>query len=124
MKIRPKYSEHEAFNHNSKKMMKKFVEMTEETFAGLVSGKCVKGSLRRDDVTGRVVFRAYRQSEPQPDRVIRQLEHGWLKESARRYKFFNSVKKEIGRRMVDVTIHRELKAAMTALEIEEILDNI
>ena len=104
--------------------MKKFIEMTEETFVGLMSGKCVKGSLRRDDVTGRVVFRAYHYSEPQQDRIIRQLEHGWLKESARRYKFFNSVKKEIGRRMVDVTIHRELKAAMTALEVEEILDNI
>jgi hypothetical protein len=52
------------------------------------------------------------------------LENGWLKESPQRYKFYNSVRKDLGRRMVDVVMHRELKTAMQALEIEEILDNV
>ena len=105
--------------------MKKYIEMTNEAIVRLMSGKCVKGALHRDEETGRIVFRAYLSGKAQSqDRIIRQLEHGWLKESPKRYKFFSSVKKEIGRRMVDVTIHRELKAAMTALEVEEILDNI
>ena len=105
--------------------MKKYIEMTNEAIVRLMSGKCVKGALHRDEETGRIVFRAYLTGRTQSqDRIIRQLEHGWLKESARRYKFFSSVKKELGRRMVDVTIHRELKTAMSTLEIEEILDNI
>ena len=105
--------------------MKKYIEMTNEAIVRLMSGKCVKGALHRDEETGRIVFRAYLTGKAQSqDRIIRQLEHGWLKESPKRYKFFNSVKTEIGRRMVDVTIHRELKAAMSTLEIEEILDNI
>ena len=56
--------------------------------------------------------------------MVCQLENGWLKESPQRYKFYNSVRKDLGRRMVDVVMHRELKTAMQALEIEEILDNV
>ena len=105
--------------------MKKYIEMTNEAIVRLMSGKCVKGALHRDEATGRIVFRAYLSGKAQSqDRIIRQLEHGWLKESPKRYKFFSSVKKGLGRRMVDVTIHRELKMAMSTLEIEEILDNI
>ena len=105
--------------------MRKYVEIPLEVMERLVEGKCVEGSLRRDEWTGRVTFRAYqRQSRGRHERVVCQLENGWLKESPRRYKFFNSVKKELGRRMVDVVMHRELNTAMQALEIEEILENV
>ena len=49
---------------------------------------------------------------------------GSLKESPQRYKFYNSVRKDLGRRLVNVVMQRELNAAMQALEIEEILDNV
>ena len=39
--------------------MKKFIELSEEVIARLVSGKCVEGSLRRDEWTGKVTFRAF-----------------------------------------------------------------
>lgn len=105
--------------------MRKYVEIPLEIMERLTEGKCVEGSLRRDEWTGKVTFRAY-QRKPQKhhDRVVCQLENGWLKESPQRYKFYNSVKKDLGRRRVDVVMHRELKSAMQALEIEEILDNI
>ena len=38
--------------------------------------------------------------------------------------FYNSVRKDLGRRVVDVVMHRELNTAIQALEIEEILDNV
>ncbi len=105
--------------------MKKFVEIPFEILERLDEGKCVEGSLRRDECTGKVTFRAYQRHRHQrPDRVVCQLENGWLKESAQRYKFYNSVKKDLGRRVVDVVMHRELKTAMQALEIEEILNNV
>ena len=105
--------------------MKKFIEIPIEVIERLVEGKCVEGSLRRDEWTGKLTFRAYqRQHRKQHDRVVCQLENGWLKESPQRYKFYNSVKKDIGRRVVDVVMRRELNTAMQTLEIEEILDNI
>ena len=65
--------------------MRKYVEIPLEVLERLVEGKCVEGSLRRDEWTGKVTFRAYQ---------------------------------------VDVVMHRELNAAMQALKIEEILDNV
>ena len=104
--------------------MKKYIEISLETLERLVDGKCVAGSLHRDAWTGKVTFRAYqRQPRDRHERVVCQLENGWLKESPLRYKFYNSVRKDLGRRMVDVVMHRELNTAMEALEIEEILDN-
>ena len=101
------------------------VEVPEEVLARLLTGKCIEGSLRRDQWTGVVTFKAFnRKQRGSQDKVICQLENGWLKESPQRYKFFNSVRKELGRRMVDVVMHRELNTAMQALEIEEILDNV
>ena len=105
--------------------MRKYVEIPLEVLERLVEGKCVEGSLRRDEWTGKVTFKTYnRQPRLRHDRVVCQLENGWLKESPQRYKFYNSVKKGLGRRMVDVVMHRELNTAMQALEIEEILDRV
>ena len=105
--------------------MRKYVEIPLEVMERLVEGKCVEGSLRRDEWTGKVTFRPYqRQSRVKHERVVCQLENGWLKESTQRYKFYNSVRKDLGRRLVNVVMQRELNAAMQALEIEEILDNV
>lgn len=105
--------------------MKKYIDITLETMESLVDGKRVEGSLHRDRETGRILFKAYnRQSRRRKDRVIRQLEHGWLKESSTRIKFYNSVKKELGYRLVSVAMHRDLQSAMGTLEVEELLDNV
>lgn len=105
--------------------MRKYIEIPLEAMERLVDGKCVEGALHRDQFTGQLSFRAYnRLSRRRKDRVIRQLENGWLKESPTRIKFFNSVKKNLGFRLVNVTMHRELQSAMGTLEVEELLDNV
>ena len=102
--------------------MKKYIEIAEEAVGRLLCGKYVEGSLHRDE-SGKIVFRAYnRLSRRRQDRIIRQLEHGWLKESPTRYKFYNSVKKEIGFRLVNVAMHRDLQEAMSTLEVEDLLN--
>ena len=114
-----------AERENFRTSCKKYIEIPMEVMERLVEGKCVEGSPRRDKWTGKVTFRAYqRQPRNRHERVVCQLENGWLKESPQRYKFYNSVRKDLGRRMVDVVMHRELNTAMEQLEIEEILDNI
>ena len=96
-----------------------------EQMTKLIAGKRVEGVLYIDEETGRLTFKAYnRQPRDRHERVVCQLENGWLKESPQRYKFYNSVRKDLGRRLVDVVMHRELNAAMQALEIEEMLDNV
>ena len=105
--------------------MRKYVEIPMEAIDRLMGDKCVEGSLRRDKQTGRIIFKAYnRQPRDRHEHVVCQLENGWLKESPQRYKFYNSVRKDLGRRLVDVVMHRELNTAMQALEIEEILDRV
>ena len=96
-----------------------------ELMTKVIAGKRVEGVLYMDEETGRLTFKAYnRQPRDRHERVVCHLENGWLKESPRRYKFYTSAKKALGRRLVDVVMHRELNTAMEALEIEEILDNV
>ena len=119
---------HDLHSQNDK-VMRIEVEVSQDILAAVMDGKCVEGRLRLQLSgmgTHQVVgFSTYnRKPKGSQDRVICQLENGWLKESPKRIKFYNSVKKELGRRMVDVVMHRELNAAMQVLEIEEIIDNI
>ena len=112
------------------------VEVPEEVLARLLTGKCIEGSLRRDQWTGVVTFKAFnRKPRGSQDKVICQLENGWLKESPRRIKFYNSVKKELGAVQVSEVMARELETAMNAMlrekmaefrlkTIEEIMDEV
>ena len=117
--------------------MKKLVLIDEEVLVRLVEGKYVEGSLHRDQWTGVIIFKAWVRKCPKhpKDRVICQLENGWLKESAERIKFFNSVKKELGAVQVSEVMVRELETAMNAMlrekmeafrlkTIEEIMDEV
>ena len=102
--------------------IKKYIEIPEEILVGLAEGRCVKGSLHRDQWTGRLTFKAYnRQSRKRPkDRLICPLETGWLKESPTRIKFYSSVKKEIGVAEVHNTMERDLDKAMSELFMEKL----
>ena len=106
--------------------MKKYIELTEEVLARLVEGKCVEGSLHRDQWTGKITFRAYNRQPRvrRRDKLICELENGWLKISPQKVKFFSSVKRGMGHRLINLVMHRELMTAMNALEVEELLDNV
>ena len=105
------------------RVMRKYVEIPFEIMERLAEGKCVEGSLRRDEWTGRMTFRAYNR---QPyvrhrDRLICNLEHGWVKESKERIKVYESIPKVLGTARVMTVIDREAKEAKNAL-IERELD--
>ena len=102
--------------------MKKFIDLAVEVIDNLKKDKYVEGSLHKDKTTGKIVFRAYvRQSRNRHERVICHLENGWLKESPKRIKFYTSVKKVLGFRLVSVAMHRDLNDGMSRLEVEEFL---
>ena len=77
------------------------LEINEETLQSLRSGKYVEGSLHLQKINNgqgeEIVFNRYNRkpSKKKRDRVLLHLEHGWLKESAQRVKFFCSVKKTL-----------------------------
>ena len=103
-------------------MIKK-IELSEKILNRLEIGKCVEGSLRRDMLTGEIVFRAYNRLSREvvkPDRVIAVTETGWLKESAQRIKFFSSVKKVVGAAKIACAMKRDLNMATDELLYEEI----
>ena len=49
------------------------------------------------------------------DRLIRKLEHGWVKESVERIKVYESIPKEIGTPRILAVIDRETKEAKNAI---------
>ena len=117
--------------------MKKLIYIDEEVLVRLMEGKYVECSLHRDKWTGVITFNAWVRKKPkyQKDRVICQLENGWLKESPKRIKFYNSVKKELGTLQVSEIMERELGTATLAMlrekmaafrekTIDEILDEV
>ena len=105
--------------------MKKYIELSDEVIARLVSGKCVEGSLHRDEWTGKVTFRPY-QRQPRirhKDRLVKKLPWGWVKESIERIKVFGSFPKDFCTAQVIELLNEHNQDAKNAL-IERELDLI
>ena len=101
-------------------MTKKYIEISAETLRRLKESKYVEGSLHVDKDTDKIVFNSWkpRDRKRNSDRILIHLEHGWLKESAERYKFYSSVDKSIGLVQVSKAMTRELEYAMDELFLE------
>ncbi len=108
-------------------IMKKYIELqnASELLDSIVDGKRVEGVLFIDKNTGRLTFKAYNKHKtPQRrrcDRLVCNLEHGWVKESVDRMKVYQSIPKCIGTPHMLTTLEREMKEAQMAI-INEALD--
>ena len=101
--------------------MKIFIEIPMEAVESLIEGKCLQGSLRRDE-WGRIVFNPYRRSPQRNDQVIRVLEHGWVKESEQRIKVFESMPKALGTARMLAVVEHENKVVKEALIDRELIE--
>ena len=106
--------------------MRKIIELSEEVIARLVCGKCVEGSLHRDEWTGKVTFRAYQRMprEREKDRLVKKLPWGWVKESIERIKVYGSFPKDLGTARVMGLLDDNTRDAKNALIDREIIDFI
>ena len=114
--------------------MKKYIEIEMGVLERLVDGKCVEGSLRRNEWTGKICFRAYnRQSRNHPkDRLVkklpwgwvkvRKLPWGWVKESMQRIKVFGSFPKDVGTAQVMGLLQDHTRDAKNALIERELIE--
>ncbi len=99
------------------KVMKIQIECCDEQLQRMKSGKSLIGAIRYDKSTRKYVFKPWksRMVRHEPDRLVCLLEHGWMKESTQRYKFYSSVDKDLGAKMVCNAMSRELKMATKEL---------
>lgn len=108
--------------------MRKFIFIINaiELLQLLMSGKYVQGVLYIDKNTGLLTFRAYNRKPRNQvsDKLIHQLEMGWVKESAEKYKLFISVYKKLGLARILSILDRETKEAKNALFDKELIDSI
>ena len=70
------------------------IEVSQETLATVMDGRCV--------------------------RLIRRLEHGWVRESTRNYKVYDCIPKELGTARVISILDREHQGAKEALMDREL----
>ena len=108
--------------------MKKYITIVNalEALRILSVKKRLEGVLYIDQNTGRLMFKAYNR-KPRlrlKDRLIRILEHGWVKESEQRVKVYESIPKNLGTARIMRVLDREIKEAESALIDREIIDNI
>ena len=106
--------------------MKKYIEIEEEVYNRILAGKYVDGSMRILKNPARIVFRAFNR-KPRvrlKDKLLRHLEHGWVKESVLNYKVFHSIPKNLGIARVTNILNREEKIAENTLIDHEIIDNV
>ena len=108
--------------------MKKYIFVLNaiELLKQLLNGKRVEGVLYIDENTGRLTFKAYNRKSKKysHDRLIRYLEHGWVKESAERIKVYESIPKVIGTARILDALDREMQEAEDALLTREIIDRV
>ena len=106
--------------------MKKYIEIEEEVYNRIIAGKYVDGSLHKIKHSSMLAFRAFNR-KPRvriKDRLIRLLEHGWVKESAQRIKVYERIPKDLGIPRVMNVLEREMKEAKNALIDREIIDRV
>ena len=103
--------------------MFKKIEIDKEVIVKVKKGKYVDGSIRIDATTGQLTFVAYNhlyRGRKKSDILIKPLEHGWLKESPERYKFYQSIPKNIGVPCVLGVLDRE--TSLAKIELKKIGD--
>ncbi len=93
-----------------------------DAMAGLKKGKRIEGALYVDKGTGLLTFKPYFRKTPRhaKDRLLRYLEHGWVKESSTRIKMYESVPKRLGAARMIMTLERETKEVANVIVEQEI----
>ncbi len=104
--------------------MKKFIEIEMGVLERLVEGKCVEGSLRRDEWTGKICFRAYNRLSRNhgTDRLVKKLPWGWVKESMQHIKVIGCFPKDVGSAQVMGLLDDHTRDTKNALIDRELME--
>ena len=102
------------------------VEISEETWARMLTGKRVEGTLCYDTWTGSKTFRMFhRLSRLKPhDELVRKLPWGWVKRSKMRWKTYISVSRDLPLDEVMANMEHDHELAKEAIVDQAIIDNV
>ena len=102
------------------------VEISEETWARMLTGKRVEGTLGYDTWTGSKTFRMFhRLSRLKPhDELVRKLPWGWVKRSKKRWKTYISVDRNLPLEQMLANIGHDSELARDAIVDREIIDRV
>lgn len=100
------------------------VDISEETWARMLTGRKVEGSIGYDKWTGKKEFRAFNRKTRSRlrDKLIKKLPWGWVKESKERIKLYESIPKEFGVMKVLETLNEEYETATEAIVSNDIIE--
>lgn len=100
------------------------VEISEETWARMLTGRRVEGTIGYDKWTGKKDFNMFhrRTRSRLRDRLIKKLPWGWVKESRERIKLYESIPKEFGVMKVLETLNEEYETATEAIVNNDIVE--
>ena len=101
------------------------VEISEETWARMLTGKRVEGTLGLDKWSGKKDFNAFHRKPKKRlrDRLIKKLPWGWVKESQENVKVFKSVPKAFGLETILEYMDEDHMAAKEAI-VDHALDEM
>ena len=110
------------------------VKISDETWARMLTGKRVEGTLGYDKWTGEKSFNAFQRKSREPgyerpaDVTLYETASGWLKQSVKKNKIFVSVNRSMGNGRGASELMLQAKELTDRLRhtmtIEEIMDNI
>lgn len=102
------------------------VEISEETWARMLTGRRVEGTIGYDKWTGKKDFNMFhrRTRSRLRDRLIKKLPWGWVKESRERIKVYESIPKEFGVMKVLETLNEEYETATEAIVNNDIIERV
>ena len=99
--------------------MKKFIFILNalNIMTELMKGEKIEGALYVDKNTRLLTFKPYIRKAPSSstDKVVCYLENGWVKESPRRYKVYDSFNKRLGMARIISILERDMRDAKLAL---------
>jgi hypothetical protein len=100
------------------------VKISEETWARMLTGKRIEGTLGYDKWTGEKSFNAFNRKEKAhvKDKLVKKLPWGWVKESVARIKVFGSFPKDVGTAQVMGLLQDHTRDAKNALIDRELID--
>ena len=100
------------------------VEISEETWVRMLTGKRVEGSIGYDLMTGRKNFNAHHRKVRVRSRnkLVKKLPWGWVKESALQLKVFGSFPKAVGTARVMALLDEHTRDAKDALIERELIE--
>ncbi len=91
-----------------------------------MNGETVVGGLSLDREAQVFNFDDFKRSHGRrrKDQMIKTLEHGWVKESAKQIKVYNSIPKKLGTKRIVKVLERETKVAAEAIIDRDIINHV